>query len=90
MISLSDSQGSKEANMHETFRDYIIALSQDTSLLESFKKAPREALSEARISSEEKAALMSGDSKKITELLGGLELPEQARKMISELGPTRA
>ncbi len=72
--------------MSENFRDYLVALSEDPELRKRFEADRRETLKDARISSEERLALVSGDSEQITKLLAGQKLPQKARDLIASIG----
>jgi len=72
--------------MSENFRDYLVALSEDPALRQRFEANRRETLKDARISTEERSALFSGDSEQIAKLLAGQDLPRKARDLIASIG----
>lgn len=76
--------------MSENFRDYLVALADDADLLARYKSQPGETLADARISSEEKQALRSGDAAQIMALLKqtlleGQDIPDRVNELIGTL-----
>jgi len=71
--------------MSENFRDYLIALADDPSLLSRYKADPKDTLRDAAISNEERQALLSRDPVKIQAFLKGQDVPERVTELIAKL-----